>query len=210
MGNKIYYRVETLRRTTRRIGFQVHSETILWILSVKCDLPICVLGILNLFVFLLPPESGERVGYSITVLLSIVVFLTITSNSLPGTSEPRMPTIFLLLTGYVVIIVLIVISVIISLRFYLRDQEFLVSAYWNSLILLYRIMLGQRNRRKIKIREYLQEENINRTENGHDKEMVTWKTVGETTDAIFGFLFSLMIILVNALYFVDVNRHSVF
>jgi hypothetical protein len=47
---------------------------------------------------LLPPESGESVGYSITVLLSIVVFLTITSNSLPGTSEPRMPTIFLLLT----------------------------------------------------------------------------------------------------------------
>jgi hypothetical protein len=71
-------------------------------------LPIWVLGILNLFVFLLPPESGERVAYSITVLLSIVVFLTITSNSLPGTSEPRMPTIFLLLTGYVVMSVLIV------------------------------------------------------------------------------------------------------
>jgi len=86
--------------------------------------PICVLGILNLFVFLLPPESGERVGYSMTVLLSIVVFLTITSNSLPGTSEPRMPTIFLLLTGYVVISIMIVISVIIGLRFYLRDQNF--------------------------------------------------------------------------------------
>ena len=98
-------------------------------------LPICVLGILNLFVFLLPPESGERVGYSITVLLSIVVFLTITSNSLPGTSEPRMPTIFLLLTGYVVISVLIVISVIIGLMFYPRDQELSVSPYWKSLIL---------------------------------------------------------------------------
>jgi nicotinic acetylcholine receptor alpha-7 len=65
-------------------------------------------------VFLLPPESGERVGYSRTVLLSIVVFLIITSNSLPGTSEPRMPIIFLLLTAYVVIGVLIVISVIIG------------------------------------------------------------------------------------------------
>jgi nicotinic acetylcholine receptor alpha-7 len=56
--------------------------------------PICVLGILNLFVFLLPPESGERVGNSITFLLSIVVFLTITSNSLPSTSE------FMSLLGY--------------------------------------------------------------------------------------------------------------
>jgi hypothetical protein len=114
-------------------------------------LPICVLGILNLLVFLLPPVSGERVGYSITVLLSIVVFLTITSSSLPGTSEPRMPTIFLLLTGYVVMSVLIVISVIIGLRFYLRNKELLVPAFWRSLILFYRIILGRRNRRRIHI-----------------------------------------------------------
>jgi hypothetical protein len=114
-------------------------------------LPICVLGILNLLVFLLPPESGERVGYSITVLLSIVVFLTITSSSLPGTSEPRIPTIFLLLTGYVVMSVLIVISVIIGLRFYLRNQELLVPAFWRSLILFYRIILGRHDRRRIHI-----------------------------------------------------------
>ena len=158
-------------------------------------LPICVLGILNLFVFLLPPESGERVGYSITVLLSIVVFLTITSSSLPGTSEPRMPTIFLLLTGYVVISVLIVISVIIGLRFYLRDQELSVSVYWESLILFYRNMLGRRNRRRINIGENVQKININHTENGQDKETVTWKTVGETTDTIFGLVFLLMLIL---------------
>jgi hypothetical protein len=175
-------------------------------------LPICVLGILNLFVFLLPPESGERVGYSMTVLLSIVVFLTITSSSLPGTSEPRMPTIFLLLTGYVVLSVLIVISVIIGLRFYLRDQEFPVSPYWKRLILSYKIILGRRNRRRINTGKNLQTENINHTENGqdNDKETVTWKTVGETTDVIFGLVFSLMIILVNTLYFVDVNGYSVF
>ena len=175
-------------------------------------LPICVLGILNLFVFLLPPESGERVAYSITVLLSIVVFLTITSNSLPGTSEPRMPTIFLLLTGYVVISVMIVISVIIGLRFYLRDQELSVSPYWKSLILSYKIILGRRNRRRINTEKNLQTENINDTENGqdNDKETVTWKTVGETTDVMFGLVFSLMIILFNTLYFVDVNGHSVF
>jgi hypothetical protein len=173
-------------------------------------LPICVVGILNLFVFLLPPESGERVAYSITVLLWIVVFLTITSNSLPGTSEPRMPTIFLLHTGYVVIRVLIVISVIFGFRFYLRDQELPVSSYWKSLILSYKIILGRRNRRRINTRENLQTENINHTGNGQDKETVTLKTVGETTDVIFGLVFSLMIILVNTLYFVDVNGHPVF
>ena len=139
-----------------------------------------------MFVFVLPSESGEPVEYSITVLLSIVVFLTITSNSLPGTSEPRMPTIFLLLTGYVVISVMIVISVIIGLRFYLRDQDIPVSANWKILILFYRIIFGRRNRRKINIEENVQKENINHTENSHDNdnETVTWKIVGETTDVV--------------------------
>ena len=141
---------------------------------------------MNLFVFVLPSESGEPVEYSITVLLSIVVFLTITSSNLPGTSEPRMPTIFLLLTGYVVISVMIVISVIIGLRFYLRDQDIPVSANWKILILFYRIILGRRNRRKINIEENVQKENINHTENSHDNdnETVTWKIVGETTDVV--------------------------
>jgi hypothetical protein len=137
---------------------------------------------MNLFVFVLPSESGEPVEYSITVLLSIVVFLTITSSNLPGTSEPRMPTIFLLLTGYVVISVMIVISVIIGLRFYLRDQDIPVSANWKILILFYRIILGRRNRRKINIGENVQKENINHTDN--DNETVTWKIVGETTDVV--------------------------
>ena len=124
----------------------------------------------------------------------------------------RSLAIFLLLTGYVVMSVLIVISVIIGLRLYLRDQGLPVSAYLKSLILFYRIILGRRNRRKINIGGNLQKENINNTENGqdNDKETITWKTVGETTDAIFGLLFSLMMILVNTLYFMDVKGHSVF
>jgi hypothetical protein len=32
------------------------------------------MSILNVFVFLLPADSGERVGYAITVLLAIAVF----------------------------------------------------------------------------------------------------------------------------------------
>jgi hypothetical protein len=87
-----------------------------------------------------------------------------------------------------------------------------VSPYWKRLILSYKIILGRRNRRRINTGKNLQTENINHTENGqdNDKETVTWKTVGETTDVIFGLVFSLMIILVNTLYFVDVNGHSVF
>jgi hypothetical protein len=55
-------------------------------------LPILMFSLLNVFVFLLVPESGERSGYSITALLAIAVYMTIVSEMLPQTSEP-MPII---------------------------------------------------------------------------------------------------------------------
>ncbi|KAK3602247.1 hypothetical protein CHS0354_034483 [Potamilus streckersoni] len=55
---------------------------------VNVILPIIFLGLLNVLVFVLPPESGERVSYAITVLLAVSVFLTIVGDNLPKTSEP--------------------------------------------------------------------------------------------------------------------------
>ena len=49
-------------------------------------IPIVFLGFLNGFAFLIPAESGEKMGYSVTVFLSIVVFLTIIGSLLPVTS----------------------------------------------------------------------------------------------------------------------------
>ena len=46
-------------------------------------LPIFFLNLIQLFVFFLPMESGERVGFSMTVLLSVVVFFTIIQSKLP-------------------------------------------------------------------------------------------------------------------------------
>ena len=51
-------------------------------------LPISFLCIWNILVFLLPTESGERISYSITVMLSIAVYMTIVSSALPKSSEP--------------------------------------------------------------------------------------------------------------------------
>jgi hypothetical protein len=41
-------------------------------------------------VFLLPAQSGERVGYSITVLLVIAEFQTIASDNLPNVSKSHL------------------------------------------------------------------------------------------------------------------------
>ncbi|VDI71991.1 Hypothetical predicted protein [Mytilus galloprovincialis] len=50
-------------------------------------LPIILLTLLDIFTFKIPADTGERLGYTITVWLSFAVFLTIVSDSLPQTSE---------------------------------------------------------------------------------------------------------------------------
>ncbi|CAC5388586.1 unnamed protein product [Mytilus coruscus] len=50
-------------------------------------LPIILLALLDIFTFKIPADTGERLGYTITVWLSFAVFLTIVSDSLPQTSE---------------------------------------------------------------------------------------------------------------------------
>ena len=50
-------------------------------------LPICLLTLLNLFVFLLPVESGEKVSFVVTIFLALAVFLTIVSGEMPENSE---------------------------------------------------------------------------------------------------------------------------
>ena len=59
-------------------------------LAICVVFPVLFLGIINLFVFIIPPETGERVSFSVTVLLSHAVFLTIATDKLPdsGNSIP--------------------------------------------------------------------------------------------------------------------------
>ncbi|XP_053385791.1 acetylcholine receptor subunit beta-like [Mercenaria mercenaria] len=48
--------------------------------------PVLLMASLIVFVFKLPPESGERVGLSLTVLLAYAVYLTLIADNIPKTS----------------------------------------------------------------------------------------------------------------------------
>ena len=49
-------------------------------------LPVLFLIILSVLVFILPAEAGEKIGYSLTILLSLSVMMTLVSDSIPPTS----------------------------------------------------------------------------------------------------------------------------
>ncbi|ESP01931.1 hypothetical protein LOTGIDRAFT_138887, partial [Lottia gigantea] len=49
-------------------------------------LPVIINSVLTALVFALPAESGEKMGYSLTVLLSFAVLLTLIADKIPSTS----------------------------------------------------------------------------------------------------------------------------
>ena len=110
------------------VGFRSKAYFIIWFerkpqyVIVNIILPVLFLCLLNVLVFLLPPESGERVSYSITVLLSIAVFMTIVSNTLPKTSEP-LPIISYFLMVSLIESVVITIATTLNMRLYHKKNN---------------------------------------------------------------------------------------
>ncbi|XP_072281388.1 5-hydroxytryptamine receptor 3A-like [Pyxicephalus adspersus] len=56
--------------------------------TVNIILPSALLMILDTFGFYIPPESGERISFKITLLLGYSVFLVIASDTLPAIGAP--------------------------------------------------------------------------------------------------------------------------
>ena len=96
-------------------------------------IPIIALSILNVFVFCIPVESGERISYCLTVLLSLAVFLTLVGQTLPKTSEP-MSWFSFSLVGTVLTSIGITITVIFNMRLYFRDDSSDVGSFWDKVM----------------------------------------------------------------------------
>ena len=73
-------------RATRYVDYYIELRRYAFFLMLNLVAPVLILGVMNLFVFVLPQDSGERVGFSITILLSFVVFVSFTSEELPDSN----------------------------------------------------------------------------------------------------------------------------
>ena len=67
-------------------------------------LPCSLITLIAMLSFCIPPDSGEKVGLGLTVLLSLSVFLLIISDQMPPSSE--VPLIFIYFFGTVVLVTL--------------------------------------------------------------------------------------------------------
>ncbi|XP_060062772.1 acetylcholine receptor subunit alpha-like [Ylistrum balloti] len=78
-----------------------------YLLTLIC--PIILLSLLDIFTFVIPVDSGEKMGYSMTAYLAFAVFLTIIRSSLPinsrTTSYLAVFVVSLLVKGTAIVVV---------------------------------------------------------------------------------------------------------
>ena len=73
----VYQRIHAYFQFTRLRPFYV----------INLIIPSVALSFCMVLVFLLPTDSGERLGYSLTILLSYTVVMTLTAELMPTTSK---------------------------------------------------------------------------------------------------------------------------
>lgn len=95
-------------------------------------LPVILTSYLNTFVFLLPVDSGEKVGFILTVLLALAVLLTLVSDSIPSTSiNTSILSVYLAVTLCLGVVCCLLTVLVIKINF--KDQDTPVTDRWKSI-----------------------------------------------------------------------------
>lgn len=176
---------------------------------INMILPIVLVGLLNNLVFLLPAQSGERVGYSITVLLAIAVFQTIASDNLPTVSKPRISLLCIKLLIDLVLSALVMTLTIVTLYFYHMPETRRIPS---CVVVVTKCVLCKNcckpNKQKSKSEKYKEsvvgngifiKESV--LEEDNQQSTVTWTDVGKSSDIVFA-VFSLLTFLASNIVFI--------
>lgn len=97
--------------------------------SVIVVLPALIFSVMNLLVFVLPEESGERIGFAMTTLLSYTIFLTLVTSAIPSSSNPISRLVLILIIA-VIISAHIAVAAIFGSNLYHRSEEQKKNKIW--------------------------------------------------------------------------------
>ena len=95
--------------------------------------PIVLMSFLNVLIFLIPTDSGERISFCLTVLLAIAVLLTVVGDNLPKTSNPMAWYSYYLLS-ILIISICITFATILSVHFYYKSEDDPVNHWWQRFV----------------------------------------------------------------------------
>lgn len=79
--------ISAVNSTQQQIYFFLQVDRKAFYVVISTLLPVIILSVLNLFCFVVPIESGEKMGFAMAIFLTFAVFLTIINDSMPKSSD---------------------------------------------------------------------------------------------------------------------------
>ncbi|CAI4226524.1 unnamed protein product [Auanema sp. JU1783] len=120
------------------ITFFIHirRKTLFYLYNIV--FPCLMMSVLTLLVFMLPPDSGEKIALGITVLLAFSVFVLAIAEKMPETSD-SMPLIGIYLTVVMGMTSVSVVMTVLVLNFHHRGPFNEPIPYWVRVMILERL-----------------------------------------------------------------------
>ncbi|XP_078335467.1 5-hydroxytryptamine receptor 3A-like [Crassostrea virginica] len=200
------------------ISFIIHFSRKPEFHLINVVLPITFLSALNVLVFVLPHQSGERISYAITLLLTFVVFMNAMADELPPIGDP-----VCLLNIYITIQMtmssLIVFFTIASLSLYNNDDKrkpvpakWKVFAYYAGHLLCLKFESDhdydiQDIPKLNEVYPFEDDSDSIKESPPHPYESLLWKDVGHATDKCMFVISCLILICDTSVYFVCIFLH---
>jgi hypothetical protein len=192
--NTTNYWYESYESIVIVVGLHLKRRSTIYLISLM--LPMTVVAILQAFVFLLPNDAGERVGFSVTILLTSVVFMTIMQEKLPEVSEPNISVLGFVLFGYVVLGSIVTLCVILSANIH-SFTEATPMPKWLEILCCWKantvvdVIISSRNDMKVAAEE---------EENEEKCPTCPWNEVAKTFDR-FCFISSLLLYVIQIIIY---------
>ena len=147
-------------------------------------IPILFLGVLNLLVFVIPADAGEKMSYAITVALGFIVFLTIISSELPANSDstPYLST-YLQIQIFLGGLALVISSIQLRLRHKPEDQP--VYAFLQVLVKIThckKIKKRKMSVDRVKPLDDFKEKGLEKDEENRESDIISWNDVSSAID----------------------------
>lgn len=190
---------DSLTQDRLRYTFRIKRRSLYLVINVVA--PILILGFINILVFVLPAESGERLSFSVTVLLALAVYMTMVGENLPKTSDPMSVLSFYLLT-IMLLSTLITVATIFNLEIYHRNCDVTGRyKYFARKILCFgRNSEGKKSPSKVGIMKEKYTKDIttsNDSEKGDNDLSISWREVCIAIDRGCMVVFCLTSIIIN-------------
>jgi hypothetical protein len=183
------------------VSLEIRRRTLYHVVLLM--VPLCALSMLPALVFLIPVESGERLGYATTSLLSLLLYQTAIASKLPENSLPGLSLLILKTFAEFLLACIILIMTVYAIRFYYFDANTPVPKAMTSLHWVIS--------RKTKIASLEQQPEL--ADEPKDKKAivcdesppVTWQDISHSFDRICLLIAILFFVTVNIAFLVLMN-----